>query len=74
MFPVKELFLEDVLELTKFVIKGDATSCPGDGQRDEKRMDPIFKVLKQIKFSMYSLGLYMSQLLNSLNVLIMVLH
>ncbi len=44
MFPVKELFLEDVLELTKFVIKGDATSCPGDGQRDEKRMDPIFKV------------------------------
>ncbi|KAH9565143.1 hypothetical protein CY35_04G062100, partial [Sphagnum magellanicum] len=43
MFPVKELFLEDVLELTKFVIKGDATSCPGDGQRDEKGMDPIFK-------------------------------
>jgi hypothetical protein len=28
---------------------------------------------KQIKFSMYSLGLYMSQLLNSLNVLIMAL-
>jgi hypothetical protein len=46
MFPVKELFLEDVLELTKFVINGDATSCPGDGQRDEKRMDPIFKVFK----------------------------
>jgi hypothetical protein len=46
MFPVKELFLEDVLELTKFVIKGDATSCPRDGQRDEKGMDPIFKVLK----------------------------
>jgi hypothetical protein len=46
MFPVKELFLEDVLELTKFVIKGDATSCPRDGQRDEKGTDPIFKVLK----------------------------
>jgi len=46
MFHVKELFLEDVLELTKFVIKVDATSCPRDGQRDEKGMDPIFKVFK----------------------------
>lgn len=36
MFPVKELFLEDVLELTEYPITGDEASCPGAGERQKE--------------------------------------
>ncbi len=39
----------------------------------KKEWIQFLRFFKQIKFSMYSLGLYMSQLLYNLNVLIMVL-
>jgi hypothetical protein len=48
MYPVKELFLEDVLEITGHTLTGVESSCPGarEWHRKELQRDPLFEVFE----------------------------